>query len=398
MKAKAKAAAELLAVAYRAKAVDVGKMDRRNEDLTWIAKLAGVGRCGRVVSVLGKTYYWEYERSSYAESQNYHTNANNRLVCVDEKGKTSTVGVYNAYGNFAVTNRWVIVNKCGGGIRLEKLDGSETRSFGYQMDWVSPNGKYMIYTEQDGTLYAMSLTTFEKERLLGSGTFVTAHNGVAYISTGDPGAIRLYSWKPGDDMIRDLYQFSGKEDNWQDYAYPYIAQMRFTQEYIYFCFGTSGGSGSFFQGGKIVRIRYDGSDARMLAGSDKLVDWYFTVNEDGSVQTQPLQGTIFFTPMEEFIVEDGTLYQINPQTGLTFPILSKQDYRILGSQPLEEVVDDTIISLEFAEVVDGKVYCMLHYCRVEPGLGWRLEYVPQKSAMLMRDLETGDVSVLYTID
>jgi hypothetical protein len=34
----------------------------------------------------------------------------------------------------------------------------------------------------------------------------------------------------------------------------------------------------------------------------------------------------------------------------------------------------------------------------QAGISWRLEYVPQKSAMLMRDLETGDVSVLYTID
>jgi hypothetical protein len=102
--------------------------------------------------------------------------------------------------------------------------------------------------------------------------------------------------------------------------------------------------------------------------------------------------------MEENIIRDGTLYQIDPESGQLITLLNQRDYRMLGSQPLEEVVDDTIISLEFAEVVDGKVYCMLHYCRVEPGLGWRLEYVPQKSAMLMRDLESGDVSVLYTID
>jgi hypothetical protein len=398
MKAKAKAAAELLAVAYRAKAVDVGKMDRRNEDLTWIAKLAGVGRCGRVVSVLGKTYYWEYERSSYAESQNYHTNANNRLVCVDEKGKTSTVGVYNAYGNFAVTNRWVIVNKCGGGIRLEKLDGSETRSFGYQMDWVSPNGKYMIYHESDGTLYAISLTTFKSERLVSEGTFVTAHNGVAYFSRSGSDSIRLYSWKPGDSTILDLYQSSGRFDEGFSHSYLYVAQMRFTEDHVFFCYGASAGSGSFFQGGKIVRMNYDGTDAKVVAGGDKLVDWYFTVSKDGSVHAQDLAGTIFFQPMEENIIRDGTLYQIDPESGQLITLLNQRDYRMLGSQPLEEVVDDTIISLEFAEVVDGKVYCMLHYCRVEPGLGWRLEYVPQKSAMLMRDLETGDVSVLYTID
>lgn len=398
MKAKAKQAAKLLALAYQAEPNTIGKMDRRNEDLTWIAKLAGVGGCGQVVSVGGKTYYWKYDRSSYADSEIHHTDAQNTLVCMDEKGKTSTVGVFNAYGAFAVTGQWIIVNKWGGGILLQKHDGSETRSMGYRMQWVSPNGKYMIYTEQDGSLYAVSLTTFEKERLLGSGTFVTAHNGVAYISTGDPGAIRLYSWKPGDDMIRDLYQFSGKEDDWQDYAYPYIAQMRFTEEYIYFCFGTSGGSGSFFQGGKIVRIRYDGSDARMVAGGDELVDWYFTVNEDGAVQTQPLQGTIFFTPMEQFVVEDGTLYQINSQTGLTFPILSKKDYKFLGSEPLEQVVDDTIITLEFAQVVDGKVYCILHRCRVEEGLGWRLRYIPEKTVMLMRDMGSGKVTVLYTVE
>jgi hypothetical protein len=58
MKAEAKAAAELLSLAYQAKSVAVGRMDWRNEDLTWIAKLAGMGSCGQVVGLNGKIYYW----------------------------------------------------------------------------------------------------------------------------------------------------------------------------------------------------------------------------------------------------------------------------------------------------------------------------------------------------
>lgn len=398
MKAEAKAAAELLSLAYQAQAVEIGKMDRRNEDLTWIAKLAGCGQSGYVVSVLGKTYYWEYERSSYAESQRYHTNASNRLVCVDEKGNTSTVGSYNAYGKFAVTNRWIIVNKTGGGISLTKHDGSESRSFGYEMDWVSPNGKYMIYHESDGTLYAVSLTTFKSERLVSEGRFVTAHNGVAYFSQSGTDSIRLYSWKPGDSTIYQLYHSSGRFNEDYSHSYLYIAQMRFTEDYIFFSYGASAGTGSFFQGGKIVRVGYDGTDARVVAGEDELVDWYFTVSKGGSAQSRELTGTIFFEPMEQHMIEEGTLYQIDPESGELSTLLSPRDYRMLGSQPLEEVVDDTIISMEFAQIVDGKVYCILHFCRVEEGLGWRLNYVPEESVMLMRDLESGKVTVLYTIE
>jgi hypothetical protein len=46
--------------------------------------------------------------------------------------------------------------------------------------------------------------------------------------------------------------------------------MRFTEDHVFFCYGASAGSGSFFQGGKIVRVNYDGTDAKVVAGGDKL--------------------------------------------------------------------------------------------------------------------------------
>ena len=398
MKAEAKAAAKLLALAYQAQTVAIGKMDWRNEDLTWIAKLAGAGSCGQVVSLNGKTYYWEYDRSSYADGERYHTSAQNKLICVDEKGKESTVGVFNAYGPFAVTNQWIIVNKTGGGISLTRHDGSESRAMGYAMDWVSPNGKYMIYHESDGTLYAVSLSTFKTERLVSDGDFVTAHNGVAYFSQSGTESIRLYSWKPGDSTILDLYQSPGDYNNDYSHSYLYVAQMRFTEEHLFICYGASGGTGSFFQGGKIVRMNYDGTNAQVVAGEHELVDWYFTVSKNGTVRSQELGGTIFFNPMEQNVVKDGTLYQIDPESGELITLLTQRDYKVLGSEPLEQEVDSYAIKLEFAQVVDGKVYCILHRCRIGEGIGWRLTYTPEETVMLMRDMDSGKVTVLYTID
>ena len=398
MKAEAKAAAKLLALAYQAQTVAIGKMDWRNEDLTWIAKLAGAGSCGQVVSLNGKTYYWEYDRSSYADGERYHTSAQNKLICVDEKGKESTVGVFNAYGPFAVTNQWIIVNKYGGGISLTRHDGSESRAMGYAMDWVSPNGKYMIYHESDGTLYAVSLSTFKTERLVSEGDFVTAHNGVAYFSQSGTESIRLYSWKPGDSTILDLYQSPGDYNNDYSHSYLYVAQMRFTEDHLFICYGASAGTGSFFQGGKIVRMNYDGTNAQVVAGEHELVDWYFTVSKNGTVRSQELSGTIFFDPMEENVVKDGTLYQIDPESGELITLLTQRDYKVLGSEPLEQEVDSYAIKLEFAQVVDGKVYCILHRCRIGEGIGWRLTYTPEETVMLMRDMDCGKVTVLYTID
>ena len=398
MKAEAKAAAKLLALAYQAQTVAIGKMDWRNEDLTWIAKLAGAGSCGQVVSLNGKTYYWEYDRSSYADGERYHTSAQNKLICVDEKGKESTVGVFNAYGPFAVTNQWIIVNKYGGGISLTRHDGSESRAMGYAMDWVSPNGKYMIYHESDGTLYAVSLSTFKTERLVSDGDFVTAHNGVAYFSQSGTESIRLYSWKPGDSTILDLYQSPGDYNNDYSHSYLYVAQMRFTEDHLFICYGASAGTGSFFQGGKIVRMNYDGTNAQVVAGEHELVDWYFTVSKNGTVRCQDLSGTIFFDPMEENVVKDGTLYQIDPESGELITLLTQRDYKVLGSEPLEQEVDSYAIKLEFAQVVDGKVYCILHRCRIGEGIGWRLTYTPEETVMLMRDMDSGKVTVLYTID
>ena len=317
---------------------------------------------------------------------------------MDEKGKESTVGVFNAYGPFAVTNQWIIVNKYGGGISLTRHDGSESRAMGYAMDWVSPNGKYMIYHESDGTLYAVSLSTFTTERLVSAGDFVTAHNGVAYFSQSGTESIRLYSWKPGDSTILDLYQSPGDYNNDYSHSYLYVAQMRFTEDHLFICYGASAGTGSFFQGGKLVRMNNAGTNAQEVAGEHELVDWYFTVSKNGTVRSQELSGTIFFDPMEENVVKDGTLYQIDPESGELITLLTQRDYKVLGSEPLEQEVDSYAIKLEFAQVVDGKVYCILHRCRIGEGIGWRLTYTPEETVMLMRDMDSGKVTVRYTID
>ena len=125
------------------------------------------------------------------------------------------------------------------------------------------------------------------------------------------------------------------------------------------------------------------------------VSWYSRLGAWPKIKPGiPLGMGLFFLSMFDFTVGSKNIIP-GAILAIFFLLVIKWFlYRI----PIFSIVDDTIISLEFAEVVDGKVYCMLHYCRVEPGLGWRLEYVPQKSAMLMRDLESGDVSVLYTID
>lgn len=409
MTAMAKYTAELLDKARTAVAVPIGLARETDEDITWIRFLANVGRMGNVVSVGGNTYYWRYDAASFYEtgySSFSHQKELNQLICRDKDGKEKVVREDYAYGKIAVTNDWIIYNDYGGGINMQSTDGKRSMAFGYRFLCISSNGAYLLYSEADGTVYELSLRTMEKGWLGKNIQFISEHNGRIYYSqnpTDDLGTIRVCSTVLGGPSILHLYESDTPlYDMDVGYSGASVAQICFTDEYIYFSYGSLAGSGIFFQGGRVVRVKYDGTDVRVVAGNSELVGSEFTVSADGTVTTTENNSEPLFSYLKNYRTENGTIYSIDQTSGYPFPMLLPADYSMLGSA-LAGVYDENngIVFVDFMEIVDNKVYCLLHHAVEvdEDNYGsWRDAYQREKTVFLMKDMSTGQVTVIYTID
>ena len=64
--------------------------------------------------------------------------------------------------------------------------------------------------------------------------------------------------------------------------------MFFKDEYIYFSYGSYAGTGSVYAGGKIMKVKKDGTEAEVVAGMDGLRAPAFSVSEDGTVVSQSI--------------------------------------------------------------------------------------------------------------
>lgn len=402
--------AELLNKAQMAQCTTFGKVDYRDEDITWIRYLAGSGSMGYVVASGGNVYYWQYSSDSFYEygvDGFGHVNAVNKLVCRNSDGMTKTLLEANGYGQFAIVNNMTLFYRSyDGSVCSIDLNGKNPTVWdkGY-FSGVSDKGNYVYYKDSEGYLKAINVRSKQTTSLGYGMTYVTSYGGRIYVSysaqdeEAQKGRLTLYSMAPdGSDRIvicttPTLYDYASGN------SCAAVAQMRFSKNYLYFSYGSIAGTGLFFQGGKIIRAKYDGSESTVVAGKDDLVGAQFSVNADDTVSTQGgVSDEVYFESMRTCGINNGTVYCYN-DLGQEIAVAQKGDYDLLGSGTagVYNDADDSMIQLGFAQIVNGKAYYMLHLAKLNTGdwMSWREEYVRDMTVLYCKDLETGTITVLF---
>lgn len=396
--------AQMLNKASNARLVTEPQVPYVPEDLTWIAKLAGKGVMGYAV-VTGKyTYYWQYDPNSYEEGAlmgNFSMGSPATLVRLNSKGEEDVL--FEALAcEFAVTATHIIYQQ-DGVLWSRLIDGSKPQELvSGSLVAVNSYGQYLVY-QTDGVYYSYDLWGNGKSiRLFEDGSFEAFHNGVIYYSItpeyGDPeyematkGSVSLYAVNVDGSNDRKLVTTAADlYDSNAGYSPAHIEQVRFGRDALYFSYGSIAGSGAFFQGGKVVRVSFDGSDIQVVAGQNRLVDANFGVRQDGSVATTDDHDFVLYTGHSDYFLYDGGLYWMDHISGMSELLIETSE--------IKQLYSSAAFYVPICYATKERAVFMVNYTEVDPeqSLGWREYAVRKKTVVYMLDREEMKLTELYS--
>ena len=368
-----------------------------SEQTSEVVEVEAVGRMGFAVSDGTNIYYWQYDSSAYEEGalMGFFTDrAPATLVCMDQTGETTelvTSRTADAFVHAGSSIYYVDVDQIYH-LDMETLETTLVTA-GTLVD-VDEEGKHLIIS-LDGKYHSYNLEKQEFTMLFAEGSYEGYHNGVVYYGTrpadGDlsaKGQVNLHAVNIDGSDPRllvttqpDLYDYNGT--GWAE-----IEQLRFSDEAAYFSYGSIAGSGYFYQGGKIMRIPFDGSAPEIVAGQDDLVNADFGINDDGTVTVYEDSYTPYYSGHTQYFESQEGLFWMDRKTGEIQKLLGLSDYETLIQ------CDTAFVSL--CDVWGDVSILTINYTNIDPSqaMGWRDYYVRLKTVTYK--LENGQLTELYS--
>ena len=371
---------------------------------------------GNVVGTEETVYYWRYGKQSLAASGVLGwyppvVGAQNQLVRRNADGTETVLFEAAGAGEIALAGDRIFfespTNEFGGtDICSCALDGGDLVNYGPGDLLAVMNGGTTVLCSESYDEQLERINVLSGERtLLAVGRYLAQHDGLIYYQppledrgAAMAGSATLSVIRPDGSGQQDLCTTAPDLYNDTMQSEAFITHLVVTDQKIYFAYGSVGGTGLVYQGGKVMALNKDGSDAHVAAGGDGLKEAGFTVNEDGSVTAKDVgEWKLFFDPLEKTCVGEGAIYIFDPDTGAPECVMLPEEYGAAG-EGLCEHSGSTLLNLEFAERIGKMVYCEFSYGTENPqgSIGWRTSYLRKKTTLLLKDLESGSVTVLFS--
>lgn len=384
---------------------------------------------GEVVSFGGRSYYWQYSLGSYFPDGFFGSYAvdgtvKNDLICLTGneweviKRAPGTGDLAYAAGKLFYEE---IVDPVSGETRVVALDTTndyqEIRFAMGELLGVTEDGRYVIFLDADKSkIRAIEAKTTDYVDICPSKNEYGLMN--TYVDTVDDYVI--YE-EPNDDIVSLKMRFieSGAEhflgtfeadppyimstsNNVAEHRIAYLNGVR----HMFFSYGATGGSALMYQGGKIASVLIDPEKNRVgemtvLAGSDDdLVSQDFILNSTGGVTVVDgrIPDLFYVGGPTLYYVSDGVVYTISQETGEAEAVFTPADYSGYSSLKLNVEEDGKLFQAASVSVTGGYVFVHATHSRANPDydLGWREGYTITGGVMFRKDLETGEVKILYT--
>ncbi len=373
---------------------------------------------GEVVSEGSTLFYWRYnegsfDRSGLMGSHYAKKGAVNELVMrTDANDPLSETVIFTDCGSG-------VLCAAGGRIIYEAdPEGSPTELRSVRQDGTDPvrygegyllgciDSENVVWNTKDASSGEWSISILN----IASGesvsysehdaSYLGVFDGVLFFSESirEQNKMSVYAINPSDNSIVTLCTLDMSFV--ESMAGPAVGEVHYLsvneEKWLYFSYGSIAGSGVFYQGGKIARVKPDGTGFEILAGNDgSLAGADFTVNpEDGSIQeVSPSRvETTYYTGLTKYWKqEDDSIYAIREDTGENLSLFTAEDLSFLKTS------EEGLLILKYAQNLNGKAYARLEYNeRGEGDVGWRPAYDLKTGALLMKDFASGEVTVLYT--
>lgn len=377
---------------------------------------ASVYEAGNVVQKEdGTVYYWEYDSASFEGSAalGYYkpiVGETNKLMMQSLSGEKVMIGDMEGGGSLVLTDSSRIfyekpVDQIGG-YEICSIDqnSGQTQTYGLGRIEASDGKKIICSDSTNYCIDSIDAETGERTKLV-DGSFLASHDGLIYYQPveADSGAatkgkvsFAVVDAQGGQQKTLCTTEPDLYADDFQGTAS--IVSMVFKDEYIYFSYGSYAGTGSVYAGGKIMKVKKDGTEAEVVAGMDGLRAPAFSVSEDGTVVSQSIDEMYdYINSMDKYFTRNGSIYFMN-ENGEPAELVTQADYASVGNVACGQFNDNEAVTIQFAEKIGNKVYMLLDHGVIDETsrVGWRTGYARVNSAMLSKDLDTGTVETVFS--
>ena len=378
--------------------------------------IAPVYEAGNVVQKEdGTLYYWEYDSASFEGSAalGYYkpiVGETNKLMMQSPSGEKVMIGDMEGGGSLVLTDSSLIfyekpVDQIGG-YEICSIDqnSGQTQTYGLGRIEASDGKKIICSDSTNYCIDSIDAETGERTKLV-DGSFLASHDGLIYYQPveADSGAatkgkvsLAVVDAQGGQQKTLCTTEPDLYADDFQGTAS--IVSMVFKDEYIYFSYGSYAGTGSVYAGGKIMKVKKDGTEAEVVAGMDGLRAPAFSVSEDGTVVSQSIDEMYdYINSMDKYFTRNGSIYFMN-ENGEPAELVTQADYASVGNVACGQFNDNEAVTIQFAEKIGNKVYMLLDHGVIDETsrVGWRTGYARVNSAMLSKDLDTGTVETVFS--
>lgn len=363
----------------------------------------------------GTVYYWEYDSASFEGSAalGYYkpiVGETNKLMMQSLSGEKVMIGDMEGGGSLVLTDSSRIfyekpVDQIGG-YEICSIDqnSGQTQTYGLGRIEASDGKKIICSDSTNYCIDSIDAETGERTKLV-DGSFLASHDGLIYYQPveADSGAatkgkvsFAVVDAQGGQQKTLCITEPDLYADDFQGTAS--IVSMVFKDEYIYFSYGSYAGTGSVYAGGKIMKVKKDGTEAEVVAGMDGLRAPAFSVSEDGTVVSQSIDEMYdYINSMDKYFTRNGSIYFMN-ENGEPAELVTQADYASVGNVACGQFNDNEAVTIQFAEKIGNKVYMLLDHGVIDETsrVGWRTGYARVNSAMLSKDLDTGTVETVFS--
>ncbi len=388
-------------------------------DLSKAAVLGNRPMPGYVVGDGTALYYWRYTMDSYGHEGiggNFSKNPDTRNRLIRRTGDQEEVVLEDrGEGILAAANGLIYFERSGEGESsymntvcvFNPQDRSVTELQTGNIRGITANGQYVVVQDTVNSLVlTIDSRTGQSAEIGREITYLADNNGRLYYSKADGTAhtITLCSINPDGTDDRSLFTDVAGDP----ITGPMAAQIYFPEingeEYVYVSYGSIGGSGGFYQGGRVARVKPDGSGFEVLAGASETVNSDFTVNPDGSVQVVEFDSLeARYLPARYdgpayFYAQQGTIYRVSPETGEGIPVMGKPDYASFSDVDPERAGSESGRYLDIAsvDVIENMAFVSFRLGQENgENIGWRTGYDLVDGALFEKNLSTGSVSEYF---
>jgi len=370
-------------------------------------------------------YYWKYNSKSYVDDAvfgkyMYKQGTVNQLICRKADGKEIIILETAGAGEIALVNNRIFyqvpVNDFGKySISTCKLDGTDIKILGEgTLAAVSEDG-YVIYSSGE-QINSISQSDLSIKALADDATLKAVKGKQVYFQpreTDEEAALHgrtTLSAVNADGSNRrvlyitndDLYRSDEDGSDWLR-SRAIIWATYVSDEHVFYAYGSIAGSGHVFQGGKIAKVKLDGSGGEILGEAYACENGpMFLVDKDNNIIRDY---SCVKSAMNDPYFNNGAVSMYNQERSAYEEYIVKKDYSDFSTDNISvyKLENNNTLQLGFMERIGDKVYFMLHKGIYDKGSSFNknagmIEYYTRtESALFEKDLKSGNVILLYNV-